>query len=173
MLQEAPELRKMLPIIGVTDCKSVYDTVHRDGFLKLPTEKRLNLDVAALKDMIHKEIAQKDPTALHAVPLCWVPTEHMLADCLTKAMDGTDLRTAISTGCLRIAEGEAGVRPVNCHEDQSSPPATCAVADSLPDYLKHVAEMLLDRHSKGGPCSKEREASVKAEVSPSVEHGAE
>ena len=42
-----PQLR---PIISITDCKSVFNTVQREGPLKLPSERRLALDVAAFRE---------------------------------------------------------------------------------------------------------------------------
>ena len=39
----------------MTDCKSVYDTIQSEG-VKLPTEKRLGLEIAALRDMVQSEV---------------------------------------------------------------------------------------------------------------------
>ena len=46
---------QLLPIIGVTDCKSVYNTIHREGTVKLPTERHLIFEICALKEMIFAE----------------------------------------------------------------------------------------------------------------------
>ena len=121
----------MVPLIGVTGCKSVFDAVHRDGVLKLPSEKRLGLEVASLREMVSEEAGDIDPTKLHALPLRWVPTEFQLADCLTKGMAGEDLRYAISTGHFPLREGEAGVR------------AGRKVVQRLEDSLKNGNDVLL------------------------------
>ena len=36
--------RSLFPIVSLTDCKSVYDNVHRVGGPKAPSEKRLVVD---------------------------------------------------------------------------------------------------------------------------------
>ena len=113
--------REMLPLIGVTDCKSVFDCVHRDGVLKLPSEKRLGLEVASLREMVTEEAGDIDPTKLHALPFRWVPTEFQLADCLTKGMDGSALRHVITTGQFSLREGESGVRLVKGKRDDNDP----------------------------------------------------
>ena len=69
----------LMRIIGVTDCKSLFDTVHRDGTVKLPSESRLALEVAALKEMIFHEAGESyDPKALYSLPFRWVPTDLQL-----------------------------------------------------------------------------------------------
>ena len=40
------------------------------------------------------------------VPLMWVPTQHMVADGLTKKMDNAKLRKAIALSSLAVAEQE-------------------------------------------------------------------
>jgi len=59
----------LIPVVPATDCKSLYDSVRR-----LSTqfqEKRVQIDITALRE-----------TASHSMR--WVPTDHMLADGLTK-----------------------------------------------------------------------------------------
>ena len=76
--------RQLVPVVALTDCKSVYDAVHRVGGPRAPTEKRLVVDLAGLRQMIHGE-----QEAWHGDPdlercLRWIPTEYQLADALTK-----------------------------------------------------------------------------------------
>ena len=76
--------RELLPVVALTDCKSVYDAVHRVGGPRAPTEKRLVVDLAGLRQMIHSEQARwgGEPDLERA--LRWVPTDYQLADALTK-----------------------------------------------------------------------------------------
>ena len=42
---------ELLPLAQVTDCASLYDTMHKDGFSRLPSERRLLLDLVSLREM--------------------------------------------------------------------------------------------------------------------------
>ena len=46
-----------LPLLSTTDCKSLYDSVHRAGGPRAPSEKRLLVDLAALRQMVQQEVA--------------------------------------------------------------------------------------------------------------------
>ena len=77
-------VRGVVPIISLTDCKSLFDSVHRIGGPKAPSEKRLMIDLAALRQLINAEAACwghafEDPRMMR-----WVPTQFQLADILTK-----------------------------------------------------------------------------------------
>ena len=76
--------RQLLPIVALTDCKSVYDAVHRVGGPRAPSEKRLVVDLVGLRQMIHAEqdAWSHEPGLEKAIR--WVPTEFQLADALTK-----------------------------------------------------------------------------------------
>lgn len=52
------EVTEVGPIISITDCRSVYDSVHRAEGPRAPSEKRLIIDLAALKQLV---IGQQDP----------------------------------------------------------------------------------------------------------------
>ena len=122
-----PNLREIIPITGVTDCKLVYDTIQSEG-VKLPTEKRLGLEIAALRDMVQSEADPlKSHTCLGGLPLRWVPTQAQLADVLTKSMDGATLRAAVETGRFNLTESDAGQ-------------AKCFVAHSLRDLCRALIE---------------------------------
>ncbi|OLQ11910.1 Phthiocerol synthesis polyketide synthase type I PpsA [Symbiodinium microadriaticum] len=86
-----------VPIHLFTDCRSLYDHVHREGAPKAPSEKRLAIDLAALRQTLMREAKvqwlQKHgpevtltPERPLRPPLHWVPTEDQLADMMTKAM---------------------------------------------------------------------------------------
>ena len=62
----------------ITDCKSLFDHLHREGIPRIPSDKRLAIDLAALRQYLCEEQANGKP------PLFWVPTEFQLADILTK-----------------------------------------------------------------------------------------
>ena len=62
----------------ITDCKSLYDHLHKEGVPKIPSDKRLAIDLSALRQSLDLEKAN-DRT-----PLFWVPTGFQLADVLTK-----------------------------------------------------------------------------------------
>ena len=62
----------------ITDCKSLFDRLHREGVPRVPSDKRLAIDLAALRQAFNWE-AIKDK-----IPLYWLPTDFQLADILTK-----------------------------------------------------------------------------------------
>ena len=84
-LQEE-EARKVMPLVSITDCKSVYDNVHRIGSPKAPSEKRLIVDVIALKKMVQAEQAYWGNMLPTGMALRWVPTTSQMADVLTKVI---------------------------------------------------------------------------------------
>ena len=49
------ETVRRIPIVAITDCKSLYDIIHRDGSFKAPSEKRLVMDLAAIREMLGEE----------------------------------------------------------------------------------------------------------------------
>ena len=113
MLQEVlyPDcelLEARIPVMAVTDCKSLFDTIHREGG-KAPAEKRLILDLASLRQFFDNERRPGGACDAWRAPLRWVPTEEMLADCLTKVMGGERLREALARGSLRVVQ--AGDKP--------------------------------------------------------------
>ena len=61
-----------VPVIHLTDCKSLYDLLHKRG--TIPSERRLQIDVEALRESIE----------YYNVTSRWCNTKQMLADCLTK-----------------------------------------------------------------------------------------
>ena len=52
--------KKKLPIVSVTDCKSLFDSVHRVGGPRAPSEKRLLVDLAGLRQMIKEKRRSMD-----------------------------------------------------------------------------------------------------------------
>ena len=102
-----------LEIHMVTDCKSLYDHIHREGLPKAPSEKRLALDLASMRQVFlqearhqwrrrHGEVATASPERPVRPPLHWVPTEEQLADVLTKRMKAEAFWKAIDSGILSL-----------------------------------------------------------------------
>ena len=83
--QEA-EARKLFPIVSMTDCKSLYDSVHRLGGPKAPSEKRLVVDITALRKMVNEEAQWWGSRIIGGKTLRWVPTGSQMADILTKVI---------------------------------------------------------------------------------------
>ncbi|CAE8614373.1 unnamed protein product [Polarella glacialis] len=92
----------MLPIECITDCKSLYDTMHKDGVAKAPSEKRLMLDLSAIREMLMEEVVSDDLLDTGGMPIRWIPTEYMLADGMTKVMKNERLLEVLRTGQLKL-----------------------------------------------------------------------
>eukprot|EP00959_Pyramimonas_sp_CCMP1952_P373857 7829452-Pyramimonas_sp.AAC.1 len=65
----------------VTDCASLCDAIHKDGYSKLPSERRLLLDLVGLKESLEEEISNEFVTddQRSQLPLFWVPTDQQEA----------------------------------------------------------------------------------------------
>ena len=70
---------RTIPLAFATDCKSVYNVCSKSG--SIPDEKRVALDLLDLKESI----------SIMGDQIWWIPTDHMLADSLTKNMPTDDL----------------------------------------------------------------------------------
>ena len=80
-----------IPIECVVDNKSLFENIHST---KNVGEKRLRIDLAALKEMIEKKEISR---------VKWVNTSHQLSDCFTKGTVCTKmLMNIIETGKLDI-----------------------------------------------------------------------
>ena len=73
-------------IVSLTDCKSVYDNAHRTGGPKAPSEKRLVVDIVALRKMVFNEANFWSSQLPGEKTLRWLPTTSQLADVLTKVV---------------------------------------------------------------------------------------
>ena len=60
------------------DCKSLFDHIHKEGIPRVPTDKRLAIDLAALREALQQE-GQHGRAPLH-----WLPMHLQFADVLTK-----------------------------------------------------------------------------------------
>ena len=106
------EAGRYLPYHQLTDCRSLYDHVHREGVPRAPTEKRLAIDLAGLRQALKVE-AQHQWKAIHGVgsptpekpvrpPMHWVPTGNQLADILTKKLKADDWWNHVQQGHLGL-----------------------------------------------------------------------
>ena len=93
---------QMLPIVTIADCKSLYDTIHREGSVRLPSERRLALDLTAIREAYKQETPEGPVCRSGRAPLRWVPTKYMPADSLTKICDGELLREALCRGTIHV-----------------------------------------------------------------------
>ena len=88
----------------VTDCKSACDIATKTAG---PTcsELRTQLECLLLRERLQEKCK-----------MCWVHSKAMLADCLTKVMDSSELRRHLQEGCYalfdeqKVLENRAGQR---------------------------------------------------------------
>ena len=88
-----------LPMHLFTDCKSLYDHLHREGVPRPPSEKRLAIELAAIRQALTVEgrhqwkekhgSGEVRPDRPLKVPIHWLPTDKQWADILTKKMTST------------------------------------------------------------------------------------
>ena len=74
----------------VTDCKSIYDTVHKDG--QHTKEKGSVVHAVLLRQLLSTRGAEDKAR------LMWVPTRCQFADPLTKGGKASDLRLLLESG---------------------------------------------------------------------------
>ena len=74
-----------IPFALGTDCRSLYDVCAKSG--SLPEERRVALDIMDIKESIEEMGGQ----------MRWVPTDHMLVDCMTKSMPPDMMLTYLKT----------------------------------------------------------------------------
>ena len=95
-LRMCEEFLKGTPIIGITDCKSLYDAIHSTTSPSKMEDKRVAIDIAIIRQCV----------ARTGLSTRWCPTELMLADGLTKDQaDPSDLlRAALSLGSYQLSQ---------------------------------------------------------------------
>ena len=74
VLENYEQFLKPRPSILVTDCKSLYDAIHKQGAAPASTEKRLAIELAIFKAK----------TVSGETNLQWIDSRYQIADCLTK-----------------------------------------------------------------------------------------
>ncbi|CAE7328612.1 RE1 [Symbiodinium sp. CCMP2592] len=74
----------------LSDCRSLYDHLAREGIPRIPSERRLAIDMAAIRQDL--AICGK---------ICWVPTDQQFADMMTKPQRAGDWWETLM-GALRL-----------------------------------------------------------------------
>ena len=106
--------KDFLPVHPVTDCRSLYDLLVKDGPVSATQEKRLTIDLGAIK----QSAEEFDPEDLKGT-FKWVDTSRQLADHLTKLKPSYQLREHLEQGWLALQ-----VDVQNDARDQGSHPAS-------------------------------------------------
>ena len=70
-----------VPLLCLSDCRSLYDHVHKQGIPRIPSDRRLAVDLAALRQALKSEQWSSK------FPLAWLASAFQLADILTKPQD--------------------------------------------------------------------------------------
>lgn len=93
---------------AITDCRSLFNHLHREGIPKAPSEKRLAIDLASLRQTLMREAraqwsqrhGEGEPTPEKPCrpPLHWLPTHLQLADIFTKELSATSWWSTIDAG---------------------------------------------------------------------------
>ncbi|CAE7540486.1 RE2 [Symbiodinium natans] len=68
-------------LLCLSDCRSLYDHIHKEGIPRTPSDRRLAIDLAALRQTLRAERWGSK------LPLGWVPSVYQLGDILTKPQD--------------------------------------------------------------------------------------
>ena len=115
------EAGKYIPLHMVTDCRSLFDHIHREGVPRAPAEKRLAIDLAGIRQALVTEAKhqwrqrygcdlQVTPERPLKPPLHWLPTGEQLADILTKRLKADDWWERVNGGDLALPLREAAER---------------------------------------------------------------
>ena len=83
-----------IPIFCLSDCRSLFDHIHKQGLPRIPADRRLAVDLAALRQGLRAEQWS------HKLPLGWVPSNHQLSDVLTKPQDPSGWWTVVKQKLL-------------------------------------------------------------------------
>lgn len=90
---------RQIKIIGITDCKSLYDGLHSMSSISKTEDKRVAIDLSIVKQSMNR----------YGLGIRWCPTQLMLADGLTKdQLEPADLlRSALKLGVYQLHEEAA------------------------------------------------------------------
>ena len=96
--------RQNMQHLWLTDCKSLEDHLLSESLTKTD-DKRLSVDIAALRQLIWQNANEEDQEELSDdMPdkIRWIDTSKMLVDCLTKDMKTNYLRETLKEGTYNI-----------------------------------------------------------------------
>ena len=88
-----------IPVHAITDCRSLYDILTKDGQPGTATEKRLIIDIQAIKENAEEFDAEMEK--LKDI-FRWIPTTKQLGDHLTKAKPPWMLRSELDRNWLNL-----------------------------------------------------------------------
>ncbi|CAE7678552.1 RE2, partial [Symbiodinium sp. CCMP2456] len=74
----------VLPILCLSDCRSLYDHLNRQGIPRVPSDKRLAVDLAALRQGLRSEKWGDQ------LPIGWIPGTLQRSDILTKPQNPSE-----------------------------------------------------------------------------------
>eukprot|EP00435_Cladocopium_sp_Y103_P057058 s39_g19.t1 len=97
----------------ITDCRSLYDHIHREGIPRAPSEKRLAIDLAGLRQALvieaehqwrnqHGDPIQPTPENPLRPPLHRLPTHEQMADLLTKRLKPDEWWSRVNQGWMSL-----------------------------------------------------------------------
>lgn len=85
------EWNRIIRLVLCTDCKSVFDTVHKSQ--QSVGDRSVTLGVAGLRQIVTTDTS--DPVK---ATLLWIPTRYQIADCLMKHGKGAVCRVFLRNG---------------------------------------------------------------------------
>lgn len=95
-----------MAVLAVTDCRSLYDLLVKDGAPSTTQEKRLTIDISGLKEIA----TEFDPEGEQLKEVFrWVATESQVADHLTKVKPSHLLRAILEYGWLKLRRIESSI----------------------------------------------------------------
>ncbi|CAE7541147.1 RE2 [Symbiodinium sp. CCMP2592] len=96
--------RAELPILCLSDCRSLYDHLNRQGIPRVPSDKRLAVDLAALRQGLRSEKWGD------RLPIAWIPGALQRGDVLTKPQNPSEWwDTVAGSLLLPLSIGQEGV----------------------------------------------------------------
>ena len=125
------------PLVCLSDCRSLFDHIHKEGVPRTPTDRRLAIDLAALRQSLKQE------KWTHKLPLAWIPSEQQLGDILTKPQDSSSWWAAVKrplTIPISIAE-EGSIANKDFSRDGKTSVKPC-VDCSHTLYNKYCSQLL-------------------------------
>ena len=91
--------RELFPVVAVTDCRSLYDLLVKDGPVSTTQEKRLAIDIGGLKETAAE--FDEEQEKLSEI-FRWIATDMQWADHLTKVKPAYMLRQILDKGFLAL-----------------------------------------------------------------------
>ena len=135
-LRQCNQYLASTPVVGVTDCKSLYDALHSPGSPSKTENKRVAIDLAILKQC----------QARTGMSVRWAPAELMIPDALTKDhSDPADLlRSVLEHGTYQLSK-EAAVLSLKKQQRDRRSARRVAKDDSQTPICKTIVTQNADQ----------------------------